>query len=190
MNSHVTEEYSIRICLVGDKEVGKSTLLNTLNDIPIDTSYTPIVTEDPSWKVKLSSGKEVLVELTEMDSNKQNSGVRQLTYENIDAVVMCFAADEVSSFTNVKSFWLPEAVIYLLGKKIFFGLLQTKSDLQTEISKEEIDDMIRITECIQCFSPVTVLEKEEFKSKFRKVVKKILKYKFQEKEKRLSCPVM
>lgn len=118
----------LKIVLVGDSRVGKSTVLARYRRTS-PTEYKPTVYD-------MVTGER----LTVIDTDGDDSYIylRPLAYVDIHLAVIIFALNDHDSFARVRSHWIPE--VKQATKTLV--LLGTKSDMKHEVSRDEIAALV------------------------------------------------
>ncbi|CAK62897.1 unnamed protein product (macronuclear) [Paramecium tetraurelia] len=108
------EPQSIKIVVVGDSSVGKTSILLTYTQDKFPIDYVPTVFENYSNVISVDNTQ---VQLTLWDTAGQESyeRLRLLSYQSANAFLIVFSVDNMDSFNNVWSKWKPE--LEMAGKK-------------------------------------------------------------------------
>ncbi|GAB5593558.1 RHO4 protein [Umbelopsis nana] len=87
--------------------------------------YVPTVFENYIVNVTLDNGKMVELALWDTAGQEDYDRLRPLSYPETDVILMCFAIDQPTSFSNIQDRWLPEVTHFcenipklLVGMKI------------------------------------------------------------------------
>ncbi|KYQ94209.1 Rho GTPase [Tieghemostelium lacteum] len=125
---HITKV--IKIGVVGDGTVGKTTLLLSYITQAFITEYTPTVFDNFSAIEEVEDGKLVNVILWDTAGQDDYAQIRTTCYSNCryDVFLLCFSCINRDSFDNVKHKWLPELKQNSPGTP--FILCGTKTDLR------------------------------------------------------------
>lgn len=120
---------NIKCVVVGDGAVGKTCLLisYTTNCFPQD--YIPTVFDNYSTNVMIDN-QPVNLNLWDTAGQEEYDRLRPLSYPQSDVFLVCYSIVSLSSFTNVKSRWLPEITKY--AKDVPIVLVATKIDLRND----------------------------------------------------------
>ncbi|VEU24349.1 DEKNAAC105608 [Brettanomyces naardenensis] len=176
---------SIKCVVVGDGAVGKTSLLisYTTNQFPED--YVPTVFDNYSANV-LVDNEKVTINLWDTAGQEEYDRLRPLSYTQTDIFLICFSVVEPSSFSNVKTKWIPE-IRHHTPKDTLVLLVGTKSDLREDphvldqleengvkpISSEEADQLARDMGCVgylECSAASQQGVREVFESAIKSVI--------------------
>jgi len=165
-----------KIVVVGDGASGKTSLLQVFTTGTFPTNYEPTIFENniKDWDVR---GQAVELALWDTAGQEAYDRLRPLSYPDADAVFICYAVDDPTSFENVAEKWLPEVEHYCntntnpatsghrLRKKAARGepttqvvLVGCKTDLRTD--KDVLHKLADVGE-----SPVATAEGERYAKK-------------------------
>ena len=142
-----TKERHIKLVVVGDGAVGKTSLLISYTTGEFPDEYIPTVFDNYSASVMLEvDGKLQTNTLGLWDTAGQEDydRLRPLSYPKTDVFLLCFSLISKVSFQNIAEKWIPEITHHCPG--IPFVLVGTKSDLRQEsefqsllVTQEEIE---------------------------------------------------
>lgn len=119
----------IKLVVVGDGGVGKSSFLicATTNHFPCN--YVPTVFDNYSANITVN-GIPFAVGLWDTAGQEDYDRLRPLSYPATDVFVLCFDVANRSSFQSVTGKWIPEVRHFVPDVPIL--LLATKTDLRRE----------------------------------------------------------
>ena len=121
-------DYNLRVVLVGDSEVGKTSIINFLrknyalqNESTVFNTYSHFLFDEVNKK-------NYNLEIIDTSGLKDYVKVRKPAYQNSNLIIICFAIDNLESFTSINDFWIPELNEYIPNtKRILIGL---KNDIR------------------------------------------------------------
>jgi len=115
---------AIKIVVVGDGSVGKTSLLIAFTTNSIPTEYTPTVYDNVDFNYEVE-GQTYTLGLWDTGGREDYDRLRQLSYSQTDMFIICSAITFPASFYNAKAKWvseirrhMPNAPIILLGTKL------------------------------------------------------------------------
>ncbi|KAJ7722929.1 small GTPase Cdc42 [Mycena metata] len=138
---------TIKLVVVGDSGVGKTSLLfsHTTNKFPTD--YIPLIFD--SWAKIITVGTETYtLQLWDTASRLEDHRLRPLSYPHTDAFLICFSVGSPASFDNIKEKWYPELQHHCPG--VPFLLVATKSDLGDPVQGEKLAKKLDAVKYLEC----------------------------------------
>lgn len=149
----ISMEY-LKLVVVGDGAVGKTSLLISYTQNKFFGEYTPTVFDNYNANVTVD-GRLVNLGLWDTAGQADYDRMRPLSYPDTDVFVVCFSVVSPTSFENLKLKWLPELMHFAPRvPRILVGL---KKDLRD-------DEEIKHTLSQQGLTPIT-LEQGKQKAK-------------------------
>jgi len=142
---------NLKLVVVGDGAVGKTSLLYVYNNGKFPEEYVPTVFENAS-KTTSFKGKSVTLRLYDTAGQEEYDRLRPLSYPNTNIVLLCYSVASRSTFESISSKWAPEIRHYLPRcPTILVGL---KTDIRDEggdskpvdfdpVKKEEGEDLAK-----------------------------------------------
>lgn len=124
----------LKLVVVGDGAVGKTSLLIRFAKGEFPTEYLPTVFENYTAKHKNSSGETVLLHLWDTAGQEDYDRLRPLSYPGADIVLLCYNTISQASFEAIQEKWAPEIDHYI--KDVPLMLVGTKVDLRAEGAKD------------------------------------------------------
>ncbi|CAK8673477.1 unnamed protein product [Clavelina lepadiformis] len=113
----------IKIVVVGDGAVGKTSLYSSYTTGKPFTAYVPTVFESRSFHATLN-GIQYILNLYDTPGAEDYDRLRPLSYPGTDVVLVLFSLVNRASFENVSAKWIPElrkncpnTIILLVGMK-------------------------------------------------------------------------
>ena len=128
------EIMTIKICLIGDAEVGKTSLINYLNRKDFVDTYSP--TQSASFIKKKINHQNEEVELTIWDTigNQKLRVLNKFFYKDSEIIIFVYDITNKNSFESIKNIWYEDVQNYF-DNELMIYILGNKSDLY---EKEEI----------------------------------------------------
>ncbi|KAK2741360.1 Rho GTPase [Myotisia sp. PD_48] len=123
-----------KLVLLGDGACGKTSLLNVFTRGFFPTVYEPTVFENYVHDIYVDN---IHMELSLWDTAGQEEfdRLRALSYDDTQAIMLCFSVDSKDSLENVESKWTAEIAENCPGAKIVVVAL--KCDLREEATEEK-----------------------------------------------------
>jgi len=118
----------VKLVVVGDGAVGKTSLLITYSKGEFPTEYLPTVFENYTAQIQSKDFGLVLLHLWDTAGQEDYDRLRPLSYPGTDIVLLCFSTISQSSCDAVKEKWAPEVHHYIPDVPKF--LIGTKIDLR------------------------------------------------------------
>jgi Rho family, other len=126
-----------KLVLLGDGACGKTSLLNVFTRGFFPTVYEPTVFENYVHDIFVDN---IHMELSLWDTAGQEEfdRLRSLSYDDTQAIMLCFSVDNKDSLENVSSKWVAEITEHCQGVKVVLCAL--KCDLREEQEKDDEDE--------------------------------------------------
>eukprot|EP01103_Thecamoeba_quadrilineata_P003278 TRINITY_DN13071_c0_g1_i1.p1 TRINITY_DN13071_c0_g1~~TRINITY_DN13071_c0_g1_i1.p1 ORF type:complete len:220 (-),score=29.53 TRINITY_DN13071_c0_g1_i1:249-908(-) len=124
----------LKCVLIGDSEVGKTSLLISYTENRFPEENVPTVYDNITTAIDLN-GKYLNLSLWDTVGQDEYSKLRSLTYPDTDVFLVCFSLVYPPSLHNVEDKWLPELSRLCPGANIV--LVGTKLDLRENAIKNK-----------------------------------------------------
>uniref|UniRef100_A0A8C8STY4 Rho-related GTP-binding protein RhoH n=1 Tax=Pelusios castaneus TaxID=367368 RepID=A0A8C8STY4_9SAUR len=98
---------SIKCVLVGDAAVGKTSLLVRFTSETFPDAYKPTVYENTGVDVFMD-GVQISLGLWDTAGSDAFKGIRPISYQQADVVLMCYSVANHNSFLNLRNKWIGE----------------------------------------------------------------------------------
>lgn len=128
-NVDISGASRVKLVVVGDGAVGKTSLLISYSTGEFPTEYLPTVFENYTAQMKRDGGL-VLLHLWDTAGQEDYDRLRPLSYPGADIVLLCFSTISQASFEAIKEKWAPEIHHYI--PQVPTILVGTKIDLREE----------------------------------------------------------
>jgi Ras-related C3 botulinum toxin substrate 1 len=149
--------HQIKCVVVGDGNVGKTSLLMsyTMNVFP--SHYIPTVFDNYSTNLMIAN-EQIRLQIWDTAGQAEYSRFRPFSYPQTDVFLICFSIGSPTSFDNVQTAWIHELAEHCPTTPLI--LVGLKSDLRTDSSSSE-------SESGEYFNIVESWEGEQMKEKIK-----------------------
>ena len=103
----VTGMQNVKLVVVGDDAVGKTSLLISYTTNAFPEGYLPSEHEMYVANVMVD-GKPIHLEMWDTGSKEECDGERLLSYPQTDVFLVCYSAIREASQQNIRNKWVPE----------------------------------------------------------------------------------
>lgn len=121
----------VKCVVVGDGNVGKTSMLMAFTSDKFPTDYIPTVFDNYSINI-VTKSTQVCLTLWDTAGQEDYDRLRPLSYPKTDIFLLAFSVVSVTSFKNIKVKWYPEVKFYC--PETPYVLIGTKSDLRGDHS--------------------------------------------------------
>lgn len=122
-------DISVRVLLIGDSNVGKSSILLRYSEDKFCSSYVPTIGIDFRSKYPKINDKSVRIQMWDTAGQERFKGIMPAYYRNIQAAVLVYDVTNRSSYENIKN-WMMEIEKNCSKAPIISLLLANKIDLE------------------------------------------------------------
>ena len=153
------ETITLKITVIGDAGVGKTSLLYVLVGHAFPTRYIPTIFE--GLQLEREINKEAFkINIWDTAGQDEYDRLRPLSYSGANIIFLCFALDCQESFQNVTRKWIPEIRHYAPYAQIF--LIGTKYDMYqhdnpNHVSYKEAQQLV-IDQKLTCYTQCSAKE--------------------------------
>jgi len=117
-------KYSLKMVVIGDPSVGKSSLIRRYSDNKFEDNYIPTIGTDFNLKlVKIPEVAEVSIQIWDIGGHEQFSTIRQFYYQGANSAVIVYDTTRKETFKSIKYWyddlkkWAGKVPIAILGNK-------------------------------------------------------------------------
>ena len=121
------ERDKIKLVVVGDGAVGKTSMLFCLTKGEAPTEYIPTVFDNYERDVVVDD-RPAFLSCWDTAGQEEFSHIRPLSYPDTSVFVVCCSVDNYASFENIRLLWLPELAQH--AKDVPVIIVGTKCDLR------------------------------------------------------------
>lgn len=130
-------DYIFKILLIGDSNVGKSSLLTRFADDEYQASYLSTIGVDFKIRTVKVNGKTIKLQIWDTAGQERFRTITSSYYRNANGIFIVYSIDNPQSFQNVDS-WLQEVSRY--SDNTVKILLGNKSDGPRAVTTEEAQE--------------------------------------------------
>jgi Ras-related protein Rab-1A len=120
-------DYLVKLVIIGDSGVGKSSLLLRFSDDQFVENYMATIGVDFRFKTLNIDGRRVKFQIWDTAGQERFRTITSAYYKGCHGIVMVYDITNRSSLENLKSFWLNEVESYA-DQSIELGLIGNKID--------------------------------------------------------------
>ncbi|KAH7824986.1 Rac3a, Rho family GTPase [Monocercomonoides exilis] len=120
---------NLKIVIVGDGAVGKTSLLYVYTNGSFPEDYVPTVYDDYT-KNETYQSQSVNLSLWDTAGQEEYANVRTLSYDDTDVYLLAYSCVQKESLQAIKAKWMPELQANSKSKKPVMILVGTKVDLR------------------------------------------------------------
>ena len=117
----------IKLILVGDKSVGKTSIITQFSEKQFTNDYIPTIGSDKIIKEIEIKGEKLKLEIWDTVGQEQYRTVNKIFIKNAQIALIVYDITNKDSFNNL-NFWLQE-IIDINRKKVICCVLSNKTDL-------------------------------------------------------------
>jgi small GTP-binding protein len=138
----VNYEYLLKLLIIGDSAVGKSSLLSQFSDARFSSAYISTIGVDFKIRTVQWNGKRVKVQMWDTAGQERFRSITASYYRSAHGVLLVFDLTCSQSFSNIKN-WLQEVELYA-DPQVRCLLIGNKQDLaeQRQVSYKEVADFV------------------------------------------------
>lgn len=119
----------IKLMLIGDSGVGKTSMMVRFADRTFDTNNTPTIGIDYKIRHYELDGRRVKLQIMDTAGQERFRSIAQAHYRNADGVIVVYDTTSQESFDHVKE-WVGHVKKNIEDGQVAFSLVGNKSDLK------------------------------------------------------------
>ncbi|MDD1778835.1 MAG: GTP-binding protein [Candidatus Helarchaeota archaeon] len=127
------KSYALKIIVVGDPSVGKSSLIRRHADDTFESTYAPTIGTDFILKVVKLENMEITATLWDIGGHEEFVNIRHIYYEGADAAVIVYDVSREGTLKSVKKWY--DDITKTVGN-IPTLVIGNKIDLERKVKKE------------------------------------------------------
>ena len=137
MKNILEKEIQIKICLVGDEKVGKTSLIRSFNRESFNEIYEPTLVVKCIYKKIKFINKEIELNIWDSYGNEKFRKVNKSFYKDSAIIIFVYDITNKNTFENIKNFWYKDIQTNFDSKPMMV-IVGNKTDLyEAEEVKEE-----------------------------------------------------
>ncbi len=130
-------KYSLKMVVIGDPSVGKSSLIRRYSDNKFEDNYIPTIGTDFNLKLVTIPGiAEVSIQIWDIGGHEQFSMIRQFYYQGANSAIIVYDITRKETFKSVR-YWYDD--LRKWAGKVPIAILGNKSDLKDQKQVSEAD---------------------------------------------------
>ena len=174
---------AIKCLVVGDHEIGKSSLIKTYIDGQFPESVESAVCDSFHCDIPIENTTYKIEIVDVPDEREEFNDIRQLAYKNADVCIACFALDNSESLEKVKNNWIKEVRRAIPGISII--LCGLKRDLVSSDNILGAEELLGSLDCRK-YVEVSAMNKQGQQQAFNEALKAVYKNKLRNQNPRDS----
>ena len=127
------KSYTLKIIVVGDPAVGKSSLIRRHADDKFEANYAPTIGTDFILKVVRLEDMEIICTIWDIGGHESFMNIRNVYYEGADSAVIVYDVTREETFKNVKKWYKDFTKTVGIIPTLILG---NKVDLERQVKKE------------------------------------------------------
>ena len=135
MTTSKSDTLTIKIVLVGESGVGKTSIIGSYFDKPL-TTYISTNTPIENFKDIELNGKKISISIWDTAGQEVFRSLNKLFYLDANIIIIVYSIDDEKTFEEVKNYWMEDVKDKGTSDKII-ALFAHKSDLYLN---EEVDE--------------------------------------------------
>jgi len=133
-----TKSYALKLIVVGDPAVGKSSLIRRHADNTFESDYAPTIGTDFILKVVKLENMEITATIWDIGGHEQFLTIRHIYYEGADAAIIVYDVSREETFKSVKKWYEDITKSAGILPTLIIG---NKTDLERKVKKETAEKL-------------------------------------------------
>lgn len=135
MNKKPWFEITLKIIIIGDPSVGKTSLQTRIIEDIFKPTYSTTLGVDFSFKEIKVKGSKVKLQIWDTAGQEKYRSLITTYYRHTDGIIMVFDLSDENSFENLVESWIPHVTTYIVEDVPKILILGNKKDLMKEHSQ-------------------------------------------------------
>ncbi len=175
MDSNNTKEINIKLIIIGDSDVGKTTLIYRYTDNYFNEEISPTVGLDNKVKKLNIQGLQAKIQIWDTAGQEKYDSLTSQLYKNTDGIILVFDLTNNTSFISIKKYI--EKIKKNCDHKIKKLLVGNKVDMKDgiKVNKKDIYDLCK-NNCLK-YNDVSAKENINVEKAFRTIIDSIIEKK-------------
>jgi len=172
----------IELVLIGDSQVGKTSIINIISGIGFDESLTRTVGVDFCYiNLKLDDGTKTKIKVFDTSGQEQYHAISLNVLRQSDGIILVFSKDSIDSFKNIKDIWIEKINQSINMEDFSLILVENKIDLEDSVINEK-DILDLKNEYKLDFIEVSAKMNKNIERLFKTITMKVLEKKNKDKK--------
>ena len=139
----------IKLVLVGDAGVGKTSLMNRIVSDEFKTSYIPTIAADLKSKIIYVQERRIKLDVWDTAGQEKFRSLCSIHYKGADIIALVFDLNSMKTLDSLIEDWIDEIAIYCNSKSTKLLILGNKADTpNNSIDEETVHEKLKsITRC-------------------------------------------
>ena len=175
MDWNNTKEINIKLTIIGDSDVGKTTLIYRYTDNYFNEEISPTVGLDNKVKKLNIQGLQAKIQIWDTAGQEKYDSLTSQLYKNTDGIILVFDLTNNTSFISIKKYI--EKIKKNCDHKIKKLLVGNKVDMKDgiKVNKKDIYDLCK-NNCLK-YNDVSAKENINVEKAFRTIIDSIIEKK-------------
>ena len=136
MNQNTVADYSIKLLVLGDLSVGKTSFIYRFTEDKFDTEQIPTTGLDLKTADIILENKKIRVQIWDTAGQEKFNSITKNLILRVQGIILLFDLTNKESFDNLNS-WI-KIIREHCGNKMHILIVGNKNDLEDQINEEDI----------------------------------------------------
>ncbi|MBD3188427.1 GTP-binding protein [Candidatus Bathyarchaeota archaeon] len=167
------QRFKLKIVVIGEHATGKTSLIKAFVEKKFSADYRPTIGTNIFIKKLELEGDEITLTCWDIAGQERWTSMRELYYRGSSGAIIIGDVTRKSTFEQIKNFWAPD-LKEKVKSVIPIVLLANKSDLESEVTQDDIDDCMNAIGAT-CALKTSAKTGDNVNEAFQKLTEAILK---------------